>query len=35
VVQNVAFGSVEEARGAYDSRVEKLEARGFLDLTAG
>jgi predicted DNA-binding WGR domain protein len=34
-LQTLAFDSVEDARGAYLARVSDLEARGFLDATAG
>jgi predicted DNA-binding WGR domain protein len=34
-VQSLSFPNVEQAREAYFSRVEKLEARGYLDVTAG
>ncbi|MCB9765909.1 MAG: SWIM zinc finger family protein [Alphaproteobacteria bacterium] len=33
--QNLFFNSVDDARDAYFSRVDDLEARGFLDATAG
>lgn len=33
--QNMVFNSVPEARDAYFGRVEQLEAKGFLDATAG
>jgi hypothetical protein len=34
-LQTLTFDSVEDARGAYLARVAGLEARGFLDATAG
>lgn len=34
-IQTLTFDSVEAARGAYLARVAELEARGFLDATAG
>ncbi len=34
-LQTLTFDSVEDARGAYLARVAELEARGFLDATAG
>jgi hypothetical protein len=34
-VQSLVFNSVAEARAAYFERVDDLEARGYLDGTAG
>ncbi|MCA9713094.1 MAG: SWIM zinc finger family protein [Myxococcales bacterium] len=34
-VQTLVFNSVADARAAYFDRVEQLEARGYLDATAG
>jgi len=34
-VQSLVFNSVHEARAAYFERVDQLEARGYLDGTAG
>ncbi|HEY0136573.1 MAG TPA: hypothetical protein VGB85_20965, partial [Nannocystis sp.] len=34
-VQSLVFNSVNEARAAYFERVDQLEARGYLDGTAG
>jgi hypothetical protein len=34
-VQSLVFNSVAEARAAYFERVDELEARGYLDGTAG
>ena len=34
-VQSLVFNSVAEARAAYFERVDQLEARGYLDGTAG
>lgn len=34
-LQTLTFDTVDDARGAYLARVAELEARGFLDATAG
>ena len=34
-VQTLRLNTAEEARAAYFARVARLEARGFLDATAG
>jgi predicted DNA-binding WGR domain protein len=34
-LQTLTFDSVEDARRAYLARVAELEARGFIDATAG
>jgi uncharacterized Zn finger protein len=34
-VQTLRFNTAEESRAAYFARVARLEARGFLDATAG
>ena len=34
-LQALRFNTAEEARAAYFARVARLEARGFLDATAG